>query len=77
MGASFQDTSFSLLVNLVAERCVYIGYEGYNYRTDNEGSSVKSDTKIDCVIREYEYVVNKLKQLGLYDDVRKLSCINK
>ena len=71
MGASFQDTSFSLLVNLVAERCVYIGYEGYNYRTDNEGSSVKSDTKIDCVIHEYEYVVNKLKQLGLYDDVRK------
>ena len=71
MGASYQDTSFSLLVNLVAERCVYIGYEGYNYRTDNEGSSVKSDTKIDCVIHEYEYVVNKLKQLGLYDDVRK------
>ena len=71
MGASFQDTSFSLFVNLVAERCVYIGYEGYNYRTDNEGSSVKSDTKIDCVIHEYEYVVNKLKQLGLYDDVRK------
>lgn len=78
MGASFQDTSFSLLINLVAERCVYIGYEGYNYRTDNEGSSVKSDTKIDCVIREYEYVVNKLKQLGLYDDVRKrLVLINK
>lgn len=78
MGASFQDTSFSLLVNLVAERCVYIGYEGYNYRTDNEGSSVKSDTKIDCVIHEYEYVVNKLKQLELYDDVRKrLVLINK
>lgn len=78
MGASYQDTSFSLLVNLVAERCVYIGYEGYNYRTDNEGSSVKSDTKIDCVIHEYEYVVNKLKQLGLYDDVRKrLVLINK
>lgn len=55
-GASFQDTSFSILVGLLADSCIYTNDTFYCYRVDNEGSSVKSDSKINCIIDEFDYL---------------------
>lgn len=55
-GASFQDTSFSILVGLFADSCIYTNDAFYCYRVDNEGSSVKSDSKINCIIDEFNYL---------------------
>lgn len=55
-GASFQDTSFSILVGLFADNCIYTNDVFYCYRVDNEGSSVKSDSKINCIIDEFDYI---------------------
>lgn len=55
-GASFQDTSFSILVGLLADGCIYTNDAFYCYRVDNEGSSVKSDSKINCIIDEFDYL---------------------
>lgn len=55
-GASFQDTSFSILVDLMAKSCVYTDDCFYYYRTDRAESSVKSDAKYRCVVDEFEYI---------------------
>lgn len=60
-GASFQDTSFSILVGLVAETCVYTDECFYHYRTDRMESSVKSDAKYGCVVDEFEYIDHYLE----------------
>lgn len=59
-GASYQDTSFSILVGLTANTCVYTGDCSYYYRIDNAASSVKSDSKVECVRDEYTYVYDYL-----------------
>lgn len=56
IGASFQDTSFSFLVGYYAESCVYLDEAFYRYRVDNVNSSVKSDSKINCIIEEFDYL---------------------
>lgn len=61
-GASFQDTSFSILVGLTAAACVYTSDCFYHYRTDRMESSVKCDSKYRCVIDEFTYVENYLKK---------------
>lgn len=68
LGASFQDTSFSILVGMLADSCVYTDDTFYHYRMDNINSSVKSASKINCVVEEYAYVVNKLLELGKYSN---------
>lgn len=55
-GASYQDTSFSILVGLMADTCVLTDICSYHYRIDNMNSSVKSDSKIECVRDEYVYI---------------------
>ena len=65
LGASFQDTSFSILVGLVAETCIYTSEAFYLYRTDRSESSVKSDSKITCVRDEFSYVDNYLAERGM------------
>ena len=65
-GASYQDTSFVILVGLMAHTCIFIEDAYYCYRRDNENSSVLSKDKVDCVREEYAYVVNYLKNRGLY-----------
>lgn len=67
-GASFQDTSFSILVGMLAESCIYIDEVFYHYRMDNANSSVKSASKIMCVIDEYSYLITKLKDMDRYSD---------
>lgn len=61
-GASFQDTSFSILVGLVAETCIYTDDCFYHYRTDRMESSVKSDLKYGCVVDEFAYIEYYLKK---------------
>lgn len=65
-GASFQDTSFSILVGLVAQSCIYTDDCFYHYRTDRAESSVKSDAKYRCIIDEFDYIDRYLKQHGMY-----------
>lgn len=60
-GASFQDTSFYIQVLLEAERAIYTREAYYHYRTDNENSSVKSNSKIFCICDEFEFLENKYK----------------
>ena len=55
-GASFQDVSFSMLVGLTAKTCIYLNDYYYCYRTDRPESSVKSASKVGCVISELNYV---------------------
>lgn len=55
-GASFQDTSFSIIVAMMAKKCIYIPNCFYQYRIDRPESSVKSDKKVFCVIDEFRYV---------------------
>ena len=61
-GASFQDTSFSILVGLFADSCLYVDEAFYNYRIDNANSSVKSDSKIMCIVDEFNYIDRVLKE---------------
>lgn len=63
-GASFQDTSFSILVGLLAETCIYTRENFYYYRIDNPMSSVKSESKITCVVDEFRYVDEELTKRG-------------
>lgn len=67
-GASYQDTSFSLLVGLLADSGIYTRECGYFYRIDNENSSVKSDQKVNCIIDEYEYLEKTLIANGHLDE---------
>lgn len=72
-GASYQDTSFSILVALTANTCVYTSDCSYYYRIDNAGSSVKSDSKVECVRDEYAYVYDYLiKHNIMTADIRLL-----
>lgn len=75
-GASFQDTSFSILVGILAESCIYSNDCFYYYRIDNPSSSVKSNTKVTCVVDEYRFVMNELLIRGKNDE-KTISAIQK
>ena len=65
-GASYQDLGFSLLVGLLADTGIYVEEGYYYYRIDNENSSVKSNSKRQCVIHEFRYVIERLTNKGKY-----------
>lgn len=67
-GASFQDTSFTLLVAILAQKCIYKQGAFYCYRNDNQGSSVKSKNKVFCVCDEYKHIENVLSKQNLWTD---------
>lgn len=67
-GASYQDTSFAILVALFAKKCIYRDGAFYCYRNDNVNSSVKSTNKIFCVRDEYIYLKNTLISMDKYTD---------
>lgn len=72
-GASYQDTSFSMLVGLLADTGVYVAGSYYYYRRDNANSSVKSSTKWRCVIDELEYVSQEIvKKEKNSEDIQQL-----
>ena len=76
-GASFQDTSFSILVGTLAKNCLYADIEKYYYRIDNANSSVKSDSKINCIIDEFKYVEKELNCRDVYNKVHLYNMIEK
>ena len=51
-GASFQDTSFYIKCLFEADRAIFINDGIYYYRTDNQGSSVKDNSKIFAIVEE-------------------------
>ena len=67
-GASFQDTSFTLLVAVLAKTCIYKKGAFYCYRNDNAGSSVKSKSKVFYVCEEYKYLESILNKKNKYTD---------
>jgi len=52
-GASYQDTSFRMKTLLDSKRVMFIDYAGYHYTVDNFDSSVKSNSKIFEVCKEF------------------------
>lgn len=60
-GASYQDTSFAFKVWTCAER-VYLIRDGFlRYRSDNENSSVQSQSKVFCICDEFKVMEEYLK----------------
>ncbi|MBR3674153.1 MAG: glycosyltransferase family 2 protein [Clostridia bacterium] len=55
-GASFQDTSFNLITLLKSDNILLDYNCYYNYRADNELSSVKSGSKALCIKDEFDYI---------------------
>lgn len=71
-GASYQDTSFSILCGLLAESCIYVNESYYFYRIDNINSSVKCNDKWHCIIDEYEYIKSEMINRNLYFNSNKI-----
>ena len=60
-GASYQDVSFQFKTQYLANSICFIDEPLYNYRTDNENSSVKYKSKIRAIINEFQEIDNFLK----------------
>lgn len=60
-GASFQDIGFVLWTLLSAKRVMYVREESYNYRKDNDNSSIYDATKIRFHYQEFEYYSNVIR----------------
>lgn len=66
-GASYQDTSFTYAVALLAKNCIYKKGAFHCYRNDNMNSSVKSSGKVFCVCDEFKYLEKLLKKQNAYN----------
>lgn len=69
-GAAYQDTSFLLMLALRAEMGAYIKGGYYNYRNDNNASSVKQQKLWFALIDEFDYL-DKCLTTEEKTDVRK------
>ncbi|MFG6323803.1 MAG: glycosyltransferase [Lachnospiraceae bacterium] len=67
-GASFQDTSFLFLTGLLADKVYHLCKPLYQYRVDNNGSSVKDNNKIHEIIGECEFLRRELMERGIQDE---------
>lgn len=63
-GAAFQDNGFLFKTLILAQKIVYINAFVYNYRKDNDSSSVYSKKRMMYVADEYEYVEKFLETLS-------------
>lgn len=66
-GASYQDSSFIFLVNILAESFYHLDIPLYQYRIDNAWSSVKDDKKIFEIVGEYEFLKAEMEKRGIQD----------
>ena len=66
-GASYQDLGFRFLTSVYAKSAYHLSIPLYNYRIDNEGSSVKDMKKVFAVQKEYNFVKEQLKS----NDIRE------
>lgn len=60
-GASYQDLGFRVLSNCLVESVYHVNIPLYNYRTDNENSSVKDNKKVFAVQGEYSFVYEQMR----------------
>lgn len=72
-GASFQDNGFYFCTYCNAKSIFYINSPVYNYRFDNPNSSVHNKGKTDMIKREFDYILDYIKNnclneiyIGLY-----------
>lgn len=70
-GASYQDTGFSVLITLIAQRVYFSNHQLYRYRIDNNDSSVKSQLKYKCIINEFHWLKEQMniKNLKKSEDI--------
>lgn len=71
-GAAYQDTAFSFLTEMYAERAYVMKHAFYFYRMDNPKSSVNSPKKITLISEEYRLLKQQLKQRGLWEAGKEL-----
>lgn len=64
-GASYQDTGFSILLTLLAQRIYLTDQQLYRYRIDNNNSSVKSQQKYGCIVDEFFWLKEQMNSKGL------------
>lgn len=74
-GASYQDTGWFAQTFYMADRWCCTDEIVYLYRMDNQGSSVKQfDRKYGALLREYEFIYNKLNETpGLWERVKMIT----
>lgn len=71
-GAAYQDTAFSFLTEMYAERAYVMKHAFYFYRMDNPKSSVNNPKKITLISEEYRLLKQQLKQRGLWEAGKEL-----
>ena len=60
-GASFQDAGFGFQVLAYAERVMLLTETFYCYRQDNPDSSINNGRTANCIIEEYEFILNIIR----------------
>lgn len=60
-GASYQDTGFWFMMQVLAKRFYYLNESFYLYRRDNENSSCNSSAKVYCICEEYDFMRDFLR----------------
>lgn len=68
LGASFQDTSFHMMVAINTQKCVFVEECFYHYRIDRMDASMKSKGKVGCVIDEFKYVDTYVRKYNKQDE---------
>ena len=61
-GASFQDAGFGFQVLAYAERVMLLRETFYCYRQDNPNSSINNGRTMNCIIAEYEFILNLIRK---------------
>lgn len=56
LGASYQDTGFWFMMQVLARKIYFLNEAYYYYRQDNENSSCNSKAKVYCLCEEYDFM---------------------
>lgn len=62
LGASYQDMGFGFQVLVYARRVMLLHETFYCYRQDNPNSSIRNGLKMNCVMEEYEFILNIIRK---------------
>ena len=63
-GASYQDAGFAILCAVECEKIMFLEHYLYCYCFDNNGSSVKDQAKYKCMLDEFTWIGEELRQRG-------------
>lgn len=67
-GASYQDTSFHFITMMLADKIMLLPEPMHYYRKNNLNSSSNSEALIDVLFKEYDYIINYMKEHNLLTD---------